>query len=136
MSRNIECRHLDPAYPLDCSLIDQQIRRHRLELDIESMFFEKRTVPDHHRRIGVKTHPTAVAALDFRRVHHMVEMPVRQQEPVDFVVCKKRVGSLRSVEKQIACGRFQKERIRIKRAAGENLELLCDHDGRTKVAEI
>jgi hypothetical protein len=49
----------------------------------------------------MKAHPTAMPTLDFRRIHHVVEMPVREQKPVDSVARKKVIRSLGGIKKQI-----------------------------------
>ena len=50
----------------------------------------------------VESDPASMAALDFRSIHHMVEVPVREQQPVDLMLGKTGIGSLRSIEEQIA----------------------------------
>jgi hypothetical protein len=54
----------------------------------------------------------------------MVEVPVREQQPVDFVTGKMGVGSLRSVEEQIACGRFEEVGVGVERAAREDFKMV------------
>ena len=49
----------------------------------------------------MKGHAAAMAALDFCRVHHMVEMSMGQNEPIDFLAGKVLIRSLRSVEKHV-----------------------------------
>lgn len=34
----------------------------------------------------MKSDPTPMATLDFRGIHHMIEMPVSEQQPVDLVL--------------------------------------------------
>ena len=86
MSGNMQRIHGISAHASDRPLRDQEILGDRLELDIESVFLEKLAVANHHRGVRVETDAASVAALDFRRVHHMVEMAVREQQPVDLVV--------------------------------------------------
>jgi len=106
MTGHMKHRHLKSPHPAHRPLLDQQVISDWVELDIESVFFEERTVPNHHGGVGVKTHPASVAALNFRRVHHVVEVPVREQQPIDFVICKIGVGPLWSIEEQVSSGRF------------------------------
>ena len=86
MPGNMQGFHLKSPHPGDRPLVDQQVIGDRLVFDIEAVFFEKRTIPDNCGSIGMKTHPTPMATLDFRGIHHMVKMPVREQQPVDLVL--------------------------------------------------
>jgi hypothetical protein len=101
MSWNMEHRHLESPHPSHSSFFDQPIGGYGLEIDVEPMFLKIRTVPDHHGRVGMKAHPTAMPTLDFRRIHHVVEMPVREQKPVDSVARKKVIRSLGGIKKQV-----------------------------------
>ena len=101
MSWNMEHGHLESPHPGHDSFFDQPMGGNGLKLDVEPMFLKKRTVPDHNGRVGMKAHPAAMPTLDFRRIHHVVEMPVREQKPVDSVARKKVIRSLGGIKKQV-----------------------------------
>lgn len=98
MPRHKQHIHRHPRDLLRPPLAEQQIRPHRLELDIEPVLLEKRPVRDHRRRIGMERHPAPVPPHHRRRIHHMVEMPVRQHQPINPLPREMPVGILRRIE--------------------------------------
>ena len=96
-------------------LLQQKIGGAGFVLNIESVPLKKRPVFEHGNGIRMKGHTATMPELNFRGVHHMIEMPVGEQKPVNFVPGKIIIGSLWSVEKKVSRRCFEKVGIGVQR---------------------
>jgi hypothetical protein len=64
-----------------------------------------------------------VPPLDRRRIRHMVEMPMGQQQRVDFGLREVPIRALRRVDEHVPGRSAQKKSVRIEEAAGKFFEL-------------
>jgi hypothetical protein len=72
----------------------------------------------------MKSHLAPVPPLDFRGIHHMVEMPVRQQKPINPLPREMSIRPLRRVEQQIPRRCLEKKRIGVQWTSGETVEFI------------
>jgi hypothetical protein len=50
----------------------------------------------------MKSHSASVTPLDFGGIHHMIEVSVSENKPIDFLMREVGIGRLRRIEKDIA----------------------------------
>lgn len=127
MPRNIEDLHLGPPDLAALALVEQPVGLEWLDVDLEPVPPKKTGVGDHRGGLRVVGNFAAMAALDFGGVGDVVEMPVRQQEPVDLLPRKPLVGTLGSVKKQVSSGRFEEKGVRVERSPGKRFEPIGCH---------
>jgi len=72
----------------------------------------------------MKGHTAAMAALDFSGIHHMVEMSMGQNEPIDLLAGKVLIRSLRSVKKNVSRWGLKEIGVGVQRTTGKNIERL------------
>ena len=102
MPWHMEAQDLQSADRLRFSLFKEQIRRAGLVLDIETMLLKKSPISQHRDCVWVKSHPATMAELDFCGIHHMVEMSMGKNKPIDLLAGKVLISTLGSVEKNVS----------------------------------
>ena len=127
MPRNVQDLHGRASHLAALTLFQQPVALKRLDIELKPMPPKKSRVGDHGRRIRMVGDLAAMPALDLCRIRHMVEMPVRQQQPIHLLPGKLLIGPHRSVKKQIAAPGFQKNCVGIEGAACKGFELICAH---------
>lgn len=127
MSRNVENPHRHSRNLAGLGLVDQTIRGERLNLQFKAMASKKPGIRDHRLCFRVEGNPAAVAALDLGDISRVVEVPVGEDHPVEFLPGKVLVGSLRRVKKDVPSRRLQKKCVCIEWTAGKDFELI--HSG-------
>ncbi len=78
----------------------------------------------------MENRPAAGLADDLRRVRHVIEVSVREDQQVDLVFREMLGGAHRSVEKDVSAGRGEKKSIGIEGAAGKRFETDSSQSGR------
>jgi hypothetical protein len=119
MARDVQDAHFRARDLAIVGFLQQAVRMEGLDLELEPVAAEKPGVGDHRGGIRVVGDLAAVTALDFRCVGNMVEVAVRQEEPIHFLAGKPFVGSLRRIKEEVAALGFQKKRVGIERAPGK-----------------
>ena len=102
MARHMEAENFQSADRLRFSFLKEQIRRAGFVLNIESMPLKKSSISQHRDCVWVKSHPATMAALDFCGIHHMVEMSMGENKPIDLLAGKVFIRSLGSIEKNVS----------------------------------
>jgi len=98
MAWHMEAEDFETGDGFRLALLEKQIRLAGFVLNVESVLFEKSPVCEHGDGFRMKRNSATVTALDFCRIHYMVEMPMGQKQPIDRLTCKKFVGPLGSIE--------------------------------------
>ena len=80
----------------------------------------------------MKSHTAAMAALDFCGIHHMVEMSMRQNEPIDLFAGKVRIRSLRSIKKKVSRWGLKEIGVGVQRTTGKNFERIHEQSSRSR----
>ena len=124
MAWDVEDPHPHPGHLAFVAFLEKAVGRKRLDFEIEPHPSEKPAVGRHGRGLRVVGDLASVPPLDRRRIRSMVEVPVRQQQPVHLLFGEPRIGTLRGVEKEVSAGGFQENRIGIEGAAGKCFELI------------
>lgn len=105
------------------ALVENPVRVEGFDFQRKAIVFKGIGRVDQREGVGMNPAPTAVAADDFRPVHHMVEMAVRQQKQVDFFIRKMRGGSLGRVNEDIALRQFQQIAVGFENSSSKRFEL-------------
>jgi hypothetical protein len=71
-------------------------------LDVKSMTLEKAPIRNHGNGIWMTDDLATMPSLDFARIHHMIEVSVSENKPIDFLMREVGIGRLRRIEKDIA----------------------------------
>jgi len=116
--------HAGSGHITRIAFIQEAVRLKRLDFQLKPMAAEKSRIGDHGGGIRVIGDLAPVAALDFGGIRDVVEMAMREKEPVDLFPRKLFVRSLRSVKKEVSPLGFEKKCIGIQGAAGERFELI------------
>jgi len=106
------------------SLGEDEIGGDGLHIKAEAMAAKKCRIANHGRGVLVEANAAGVASLDGSGIGGVVEVPVREQKPVDFVSGKKLIRALRSIEEKVTAGGFEEKCVGIERSAGEELEVV------------
>jgi len=108
--------------PFVMALINQLIRAHGLDFELEPPAFKKFRVFNHGDGEGMHIDRAAMTSLDRRRIRHMVIVPVCEDKEGNLLPGKRRVCSLRRIKEDVALGGSKKKGIGIQHAAGERLK--------------
>ena len=95
-----------------------------LHIKAEAMAAKKCRIANHGGGVLVKSNAAGVASLDGSGIGGVVEVPVREQKPVDLVSGKKLIRALGCIEEEIAARGFEEKRVGVERSAGKDLEVV------------
>lgn len=124
VTRDVEDLHPGPDNVAKRAFFQKAIGLKRLDIQAKPMASEKGRVRDHRSGVGMIGDPTALFPLDTSGVGGMVEVPVRQEQPVDFCTGEVVGRAQWSVKKKVSPGCFEEVGVRIEGAAGEHFELI------------
>ena len=130
MPWHMEAQDFQSTDRLRFALLEEQIRRAGFVLDIESMLLKKSPISKHRDCVWVKSHPASMAALNFCGIHHMVEMPMCENKPIDLLTGKVLISTLGSVEKNVSRTGLKEIGVGVQRTTGKNIERLHVLSGR------
>ena len=103
-------------------LVEEEVRRERLDFQSEPPLAEELRVADHRRGVGMKGSFTSMA-LDYRgSIDDMIKVSMGEQKEVDLFVREGGIGPLRSVEKDAALRCPIVKAIGVEDTAGEAFE--------------
>ena len=125
MTWHMQDGHLGARHVAPCSLLKQTVADKGFDLQGEPLAEKEVRVGHHRRRIGMVGNFALVATLDLGGIRHMVEVPVGQKEPVNFLPSELSIRTFRRIKKDVSRGALEKKRVRIQRASCKGFELFC-----------
>lgn len=109
-----------------CALFDQISSFDRLYLQGKAPVAEEIAIRHHRSGQGMIGQRAAMTLHNRRRIRHVVEMPMRQQEKIDFMPRKGGISTLGRIKKDIPLWRGIEETVRIQGSPGKGFEPIFD----------
>lgn len=123
MARDMEEIELGSEESLGRPLIEEEIGGESLDFEGEAVAMEG--VRPGHKRQGIWMNSAGAVVLveDFGPIDDVIEVPVGEQQEVNFFVGEVGGSAVRGVDEDISLGQFEKKAVRFEDAARKRFEL-------------
>ena len=102
MAGDMKDLHPGARHLAGITFLQEAVRLKRLDFQLKAVAAEKSCIGDHGSGIRVIGDFAPVAALDFGCISDVVEVAVREKEPVNLLPRKPLIRPLRSVKKEVS----------------------------------